>query len=500
MPRLRHLPPSVGSLGREVADLSSLAGLNLDPWQIWTMEQACSVTEKTFYNEFTDEWQRKWAAFEVGLVVSRQNGKGSILEARELAGLYLFGERLIIHSAHQFDTSKEAFGRILMLIEQTPTLDAEVKRVSRSHGEEGIELKSGQRLRFRTRTKGGGRGFTGDCLILDEAMYLDAAQVGALMPTLSARPNPQLWYTGSAGDKDSSQLGRVRARGLKGNDHRLFFAEWSIDACTDFCTYSCDDHDKIDDVNSFAMANPGLGIRITEEHIRSELRSMDTPTFLQERLGVGDWPVDGDQWAVISQESWEAREDENSVIDDSDGSILCLAVDTTPQREFSTVTACGKNLEGLLHVEVTGYEQYDNRPGVQWVVPRVIELWESLKPDAVIIDKVGQAGGFIQELEEAGVKVISPNTYEYGQACGQFYSGVVPRKGETADIVHIGQIPLTNAVAGADKRDLADKWAWDKRNSSSDISPLVGATLAAWGYRKILHEKPAAATPWVYRR
>jgi hypothetical protein len=36
-----------------------------------------------------------WAAFTVGLMVSRQNGKGSILEARELAGLFLLGERFL---------------------------------------------------------------------------------------------------------------------------------------------------------------------------------------------------------------------------------------------------------------------------------------------------------------------------------------------------------------------------------------------------------------------
>ncbi|WP_219852866.1 terminase [Streptomyces solincola] len=474
--------------------------MNLDPWQVWTMEQACAVKEQTFYNEFTDEWQRMWAAFEVGLVVSRQNGKGSILEARELAGLYLFGERLIIHSAHQFDTSKEAFARILMLIEQTPDLEAEVKRVSRSHGEEGIELKSGQRLRFRTRTKGGGRGFTGDCLILDEAMYLDSSQVGALMPTLSARPNPQLWYTGSAGDKESTQLGRVRSRALKHNDHRLFYAEWSIDACTDFCLSTCTDHDDPTAVSSFARANPGLGIRISVEHVQSEQRSMDPDTFAQERLGVGDWPVDGDQWAVIGEDSWKARTDEASFILDGKDDLLLLAVDTSPNRAFSSIGACGKNPDDLLHVEITGYEQYDHRPGTQWVVPRLKELWASLRPAAVVIDKVGQAGAFIGELEEAGIKVLSPTTYEYAQACGEFYSGIVPRKGETPRIVHIGQTPLTNAVAGADKRDLADKWAWDKKNSSSDISPLVSVTLAAWGYRKLLHERPAAAAPWVVRR
>lgn len=62
-----------------------------------------------------DEWQRfaldcmlgeradgKWAAFETALIVPRQNGKGSVLEARELAGLFLFGEQLILHSAHEF--------------------------------------------------------------------------------------------------------------------------------------------------------------------------------------------------------------------------------------------------------------------------------------------------------------------------------------------------------------------------------------------------------------
>ena len=116
------------------------------------------------------------------------------IEARELAGLFLLGERLIIHSAHQFDTSLEAFRRLETLIEGSDELSRRVKKATHSHGEEGIELLNGQRIRFRTRTKGGGRGFTGDCLILDEAMVLSEAFYGALLPTLSARSmtaNPQ---------------------------------------------------------------------------------------------------------------------------------------------------------------------------------------------------------------------------------------------------------------------------------------------------------------------
>jgi hypothetical protein len=76
---------------------------------------------------------------------------------------------------------------------------------------------SGPRIRYRTRTKGGGRGFTGDCLYLDEAMIISEAMHGALLPTLSARKNPQVWYTGSAGRPARARawrrLRRVRERG-----------------------------------------------------------------------------------------------------------------------------------------------------------------------------------------------------------------------------------------------------------------------------------------------
>jgi hypothetical protein len=496
----------VGSLGREVTELAALAGLYLDPWQAWFIEKSCAVKDETFFNEYTEEWQRKWAAFEVGLMVSRQNGKGSILEARELAGLFLLGERTVVHSAHMFDTSKEHFLRMLELIEGVPDFDREIDKITKSHGDEGIHLKSGQRLRFRTRTKGGGRGWSPDFIALDEAMYLNSEQMQALMFSVSARPNAQIWYTGSAGDKESTQFGRVRSRAINGvkmaggktrvPDPRLFYAEWSIDACTAFCLPTCDEHDKQDAIESYAKANPGLGIRISLEGVESERRSLDVEGFAQERLGVGDWPVDGEQWAVIDEQSWNARADENSFVED--GSIKVIAVDTSPNREFSCIAACGYSGSNL-HVEITQSEiMQDHRPGGDWVTRRIKQIWERSKPDAVIIDKASQAGSIIDELLAANITVITPTTAEYAQACGSFYSGVQPRKGETADIVHMNQVSLNNAVAGADKRVLTDKWAWDKRNSATDISPLVAVTLASWGYRKVLFEKPKAAVPWAF--
>ena len=73
----------------------------------------------------------------------RQNGKNSILEARELAGLFLFGEKLIIHSAHLMDTALKHMQRMKQLIEANPDYDCQVAQIIEGNGKEKIKLKSG---------------------------------------------------------------------------------------------------------------------------------------------------------------------------------------------------------------------------------------------------------------------------------------------------------------------------------------------------------------------
>jgi hypothetical protein len=74
-----------------------------------------------------------------------------------------------------------------------------VKRIYNGNGEERIEMNGGARLLFKARTKTGGRGLTGDKVILDEAFALQPGHMGALLPTLSVRPDPQVLYGSSAG-------------------------------------------------------------------------------------------------------------------------------------------------------------------------------------------------------------------------------------------------------------------------------------------------------------
>ena len=69
-----------------------------------------------------------------------------------------------------------------------------------------------------------------------------------------------------------------------------------------------------------------------------------------------------------------------------------------------------------------------------------------------------------------------PKAREMAAACGQFYDAVT-----TQALTHFDDAPLATALAGAQKRDLGDAWAWARRTVGVDISPLVAATEAAWG-------------------
>lgn len=523
-PRIYCVPPKISSRGQEAIELAEIAGLTLDPWEALVMDEMLGV-----------QHDGRWASKDFGLIAGRQNGKDVCLEARELFGLFLSEEdELIIHSAHLYDTALRHFQRIETLIESTPDLDRFLTShrgsVSRSHGKEGIEIiRDGvkRELRFRTRTEGGGRGWTCDCLIFNEAMILSGVTVGAIYPTLSAVPNPQILFVGSAGMKHSTALGRLRRRGLR-HEPRVGFMEWSIEECSQFCPEDCEEHDQkrfrirpgmteeeiIRKTNrliiSYTKANPGWGIRIggvndprqSFEHIQGETRQMDPDEFDRERLGIGEWPVEDDTWLVIDELSWTLAEDQTS----SPTGRVAFAIDMTPDRKYVCICVAGMNEDGLAHIEITGADELDHKANGSWVVPRIEELIERWNPCAVVIDKASQAGSLIKDLEKEGsvmkrrgMEVTCPTARDYAHACGWFGSAVVPPKGQDQQLVHRGQLPLTLAVSGASKRDLAELWAWDRKTTTTDISPLVAATLAVWGFQTKADEAEPAS-PWVVVR
>ncbi len=454
-PRISHIPKCRWSLGEDAIELAASAGLQLDPWQEIVLRGAMGENR-------ADEW----SAFEVGLIVSRQNGKGSILEARELHALFLEPQtRLILHSSHEFKTAAEGFLRVKSLIDNTDALRKRVKSVRTSHGEEGIELLDGSRLRFVARSTGSGRGFSGDLVILDEAYALCAAAMAALMPTLSARPNPQIWYTSSAGMPQSDQLRRVRDRGRAGAAGRLAYFEWSAN-----------EEVSLDDRDAWRAANPALGFRIREEFIETERRALPDNEFARERLGI--WPDDG-SGAVIAASIWEKLADPNS----RPGDKLVFAVDAAPDRGSAAIASAGMRPDNKIHTKVV-----DHRKGMGWIVPRIIDLHRRYSPAAILLDPSGPIGSIIVELKENGVTPEVVTAREMAQACGVFHDDAINDR-----MRHVGQSSMADALRGATTRPLGDAWAWDRRSSTDDITPLVASTLAVHGFRAFTSVDPFVA-------
>ncbi len=469
-PTYLWVPEYETTAGLEVIEMAKSAGLILDPWQQLLIRHA-----------FAEDALGAWLCFEIAIIVSRQNGKGSILEAVELAWLFLFGERLVIHSAHLFETSREHFLRISMLIQMNPDFDNRVAKMREGRGAEEIQLKDGARLKFMTRKGGAGRGFTGDKTVMDEAMYLDAAMMAAGLPTMATRPNAQIWYTGSAGMKHSTQLGAVRRRAYARNDPSLMYAEWTAETRTEDDLGRPVTPDDRADPRTWAKVNPGYGPvgvgRITDSYIRKELRTLGGPESVEsgtERLGIGAWPEDDNAWSVISKARWEAALDAASTIPGS--ARVSYGVDADPDRMIGTISAYAVRADGVGHMETVW-----RGDGVAWIVDWFTDPQhpQRAKACAVVLLKGGAANGIIKPLQDAGLPVHCPTEPDYAQACADVHASLDERK----DLVHIGQPSLTDAAGAARPyRSREGGWVWD-RSVPADMSTIVAATLAKWGHR-----------------
>jgi len=436
----------------------------------------------------------KWAAYEVAIWLARQNGKGYVTEAQELFGAYMLREKKIVHSAHLFDTSREAFNRLCEIIENSDWLRSRTLKPLRGKGNEAIPLTpaaGGGVIEFKARTLHGARGLSGERVTLDEAYALTVGHFQAVSPILATMPNPQITYTSSPPDDKTSMMPEdalapsIRQRGLAGGDPTLASFEWSppdeFDAADPEVWYAC---------------NPSLGYLIDEEYLQRQWRVFESSNrpgaFATEHLGL--WPAgQAAQWRVIPKADWL-----NSPPLDPDSSALdpvAFAIAVSTDRQWATICAAGARSDGLRHVEVV-----DRRQGTGWVVDRLKDLVARWKPCAVVVDAGGPAGSLIAELEEAGMELTKPSARDVAAAAGAFFDGVSglaardPATGEMGRdpriVRHRGQADLTAAVAGALKRPLSAAWAWDQMAATVDITPLIGVSNALWAYSTRVVDSP----------
>jgi hypothetical protein len=400
--------------------------------------------------------------------VPRQNGKNGIIEMRELHGMVTLGEKFL-HTAHEVKTARKAYTRLVSFFENKrkyPELADLVSEIRKTNGQEAIVLTNGGSVEFIARSKGSGRGYTVDVLVLDEAQELSEEALAALLPTISAAPlgNPQTILTGTPpGPKMNGEVfTRTRTAGIKGTDRRLSWNEWSVESMPD----------DLDDKMIWADQNPAAGTRLSFAAMADERELMDDETFARERLGL--WEEKGARDRVVPAEAWASCLDIKSEI----VSVPVFALDVSPNHSWSAIAVAGMCADGLPHIEVTSSKGVvDHRPGTDWVVPRLVDLKQRWPGMVLVIASRSAAESLVPALQAAGFELVFVQGNDMAAGCGMFFDLAT-----TKGLRHLGQSELTTALSVARKNveDGEGAWRWGRRKSSSDITALYAATLALW--------------------
>lgn len=462
-------------------------GIKLYPWQKWFLKHALELNPDGRYRFRT-----------VVLLVGRQNGKSTLLQVYALWRMYVDRAPLIIGTAQNLDIAEEQWAAAVDRAETNPELAAEIVDVKRTNGKfslkiESAEDQSTQRYKVAAATRKGGRGLSGDLVIMDELReHSNWESWGAVTKTTMARPRPQVLCASNAGDASSVVLRHLRKQALdaleRGDaDVALGLFEWSAMYWREATSATPGEwaNLKTGDRKGWAMANPSLNhadpndpeaSAITTEALEAAYGTDPDAVFRTECLC--QW-VNTTRGGTFEDGVWEKLRDPNAEGSGRYAFGLDLSWDRNGSISVAQGAADGKVFGGVVAA----------RSGVDWIVDWFLAPDDGGRfarriDDPDLIGVALQAKGapvsaLLEALVEAGIPVIEWQGGELGAGTGQFYDTV--RHG---GLCHRGQPILDVAVAMAATRPIADYWVWDRKKSLVDIAPLIALTAAVWALNR----------------
>lgn len=474
-PRHLSVPDYTETLGPEVAAIATLAGFPPDPEQRLLLDAAFAFDPKT----------GRSVAFEVVVIAPRQNLKTGFFKQVALGQLFVRQEPLVVWSAHEFDTASEALIDMEALIDGSDLLRRRVKLTNRgtvgNHGAvpyiQLLPKYGGARLKFKTRTSGGGRGLSGRKVFLDEGYALQPGQVGALMPVMMAQPDPQLYVGSSACRPESAVLwdyierGRASAADRAAGDPgeaRMVFAEWCAPPPEEACDLGgacdhirttpgcgCDKPDLIRQAHS-AITRGRILIQTVVD-----MRTLPPGEYAREIMGWHDEPemmlsiFAAGAWAACAVDTDPPPPAALGVAADLDQTWLALGAASTGEPV---------HLGSVLRMRAEQRDEF---------VAEVKRIQVSSGRIPVAIDKKGPAAFLIDDLDGAGVQLTQASFDDFIQACADLRTAV-----ETGAVEHGNYDDLNAAVDAAGWRKTGDRRVFARKNG--DISSLEAVALARW--------------------
>lgn len=498
-PPLRELTPDT-TLGFEMCDFAEALGFHLVPWERWLLVHAFEIV-----GDLDGDWALRFRT--VLVLIARQNGKTLVTTVITLYFLYILGVALIIGTAQELDQAEEAWDACVDAIQGDDELKAEM--VSAKYGNSGrrLKLSGGRRYITKASSRKAGRGKRANLVIIDELREQTSWEAwNAISSTTLAQAKVgMLWCTSNAGDPYSLVL-----------RHERFLAHMALGDPDGWCASVGDsmppavddDGNEVEaeapaifewsarpdrgiwDRDGWCEANPSLGHGfLTERALAADIRNKEeraarTENLCQfvEAVAVPPFPAG----------AWDAGIDPTSEV--ARKAPVSFAVDISDDRKTSSIAVCGQRADGQWHVEVVAYQQ-----GIAWLEPWLRDIADPINPAQVAMQAKGAPASSMVSVIDAidGVDVVEVAGADIAGWTGRFYDAVAaldPDEGQRSDVVpvrHRPQAALDMAANVAKTRLMGDSaWAFDRKRSPVDVSPLVACAYAFGLATRVPPEQP----------
>ncbi|POH63950.1 hypothetical protein C3B59_10420, partial [Cryobacterium zongtaii] len=152
-------------------------------------------------------------------------------------------------------------------------------------------------------------------------------------------------------------------------------------------------------------------------------------------------------------------------------SPIGVGLDTSWDRSTTYIAMAGWRKDGLIHIELMA-----QRAGTDWAIPWIAERVKKLNIATVSFQANGApVSSLFKEATDADIPFKPWAGPDLGRGTGDFYDKVRFR-----GLRHLVQPALDIAAATAVTKPSGDAWYWDRKNSPTDIAPLIAATAAVW--------------------
>ena len=461
-PRL-HTPWLKGeSRGHEIAELAERIGQPLLPWQRLLLDDMSVVDENNMFIKKSSL-----------VLLARQSGKSHMMRMRMLAGLFCFGEENILMMSSQRKMAIRSLEIMVMIVERNDFLLKQVKGGKidtawrRTTGNEGLHLENGNRIEVIAANSDSARGLTADVLWIDELREVGEAAMDASKSTTLTRPNSQRFYTSNAGSAESEVLIHMRERSMMKPPRSLGFYEYSAPE-------NCDIWDR----KAWAMANPSLGILISEEAVEEQIA---TSTVVAARTETLCQFVNTGLTSPWTPGSWEDLADKNMQM--NPGMTVMFAFDVDPHTRRSASLVAGALLP-------------DGRIALQ-----LLQTWESLiavdelqiavdikkkcdewHPRLVLHDSYTTAA-IAERLKNSGVAVEPVVGAQFYTACSTFKDAMDNKR-----LVHAGQEVLDQQMLNVASSSKDTGWRIVRKKSAGSVAAPIGLAMTVLHLSKPVSE------------